>query len=131
MTIKAIHVTAGRTFNHPFESYANFKFDLSFQAELAPGEDHLTSLAALQVQAETLADEHKEKILSDVQRRRQIERINDQLEDMRRNVRHLAAGEEQIAKLEAELTALTSQPLLLASKQVHPGHDEHPDTDEG
>lgn len=84
MKITRIHASAGRTFNHPTEQYANFRFDLHFEAEIEDGEDPLEAS------------------------------------------RQLAAHAEE---LQARITQLTSKPLaLLGGKQIHAGHEEHPDT---
>ena len=54
MQITEITVHAGRTFNHPYESYSNLRPSLTLRAILTDGEDHLAATKALQAQAEGL-----------------------------------------------------------------------------
>lgn len=66
-TITEVIVSAGRTFNDPYESYANFKPGLTLKAALGPGEDPLEVAKVLQAKAEQLMDEHKQAVLRKAQ----------------------------------------------------------------
>ena len=37
--VTRIEVYAGRTFNHPYEAYSNFRVGVTLTAELSPGDD--------------------------------------------------------------------------------------------
>lgn len=119
MQIKSISVSAARTFNHPFERYANFRFELSLNAELHDGEDPLKAVSVLQEQAEIAAETHKVRILADVEIRNEIEQLQFELRHCEENDR------EEITR---KLNALLEKPLLTAPKEIYPGHPEHPET---
>lgn len=72
MKITEIKVAAGRTFNHPFESYSNLRFDLHFNAQLDDADDPAKALEELQARAEEAAERHKEWLLSYI---RELDRI--------------------------------------------------------
>lgn len=130
MKIRTIHVTAGRGFNHPREQFANFKFDLHLQAELEEGEEPAAALIKLQEHAETAAEAHKSRILDDVERKAKIEQALEAIAYERRRVSDTEAGKARIAEMEAVLAKLTATPCLLGNKIIHPGHPDHPATDE-
>jgi hypothetical protein len=129
MTITSIAATAGRTFNHPHEQFANFRFELHFTAQLEDGEDAGQALALLKARTEAEADAHKAAILADIERKRRIAVVAQELEFERRKAFDHEAGKARVAKLEAELTQLTSSPLALAVPTLHAGHADHPDTE--
>lgn len=66
-----ITVSAGRTFNHPYESYSNMRPMVTMKAEVLDGEDLLEVTKALQAQAEGLVEDHKRHML------RSIEELHD------------------------------------------------------
>ena len=130
MKIRSIHVTAGRGFNHPREQYANFKFDLHLQAELEEGEDPARAVVKLQEHAETAAEAHKARILEDIERKEKIESALQTIEYERRKNFDNEASKARITEAEAILAKLTATPCLLGNKLVHPGHPDHPATNE-
>lgn len=131
MKITHIHVTAARGFNHPYEQFANFKFDLQLQAVIDPDhEDAADVLLQLQAQAEQAAEAHKKRLLDDVERLRLIEAGEQTLARLRRQKKDQQEVDPQIAECEAALNRLTSTPLMLASKSIHPGHYDHPATED-
>lgn len=54
MKVTEITVHAGRTFNHPFEQFSNFRPGLSMTASLEEGEDQIFTYRALATMAEDL-----------------------------------------------------------------------------
>lgn len=130
MNITHIHVTAGRGFNHPYEQYANFKFDLHLQATLEEGEVPKDCIILLQAEAEAAAELHKQRILDDCKRLCLIETGSRELERLRVRAKQQEDLQPEIAKTEAMLNRLTEKPLMLGSKIVHPGHPDHPETDQ-
>jgi predicted signal transduction protein with EAL and GGDEF domain len=68
MKVTQITVNAGRTFNNPYESYSNLRPEVTLTASLDDGEDATTAAKALQAQAEGLVEEHKTKLLMDLDR---------------------------------------------------------------
>lgn len=128
MKITSIAATAGRTFNHPYEQFANFRFELAFNADLEDGEDAGQALALLKARTEAEADAHKGAILADIERKRRIRQVAEELEFERRKGFDHEASQQRKAKLEAELDELTRSPLALAVPTLHAGHADHPDT---
>mgnify|MGYP000429194655 CR=1 FL=1 len=128
MNITHISVTAARGFNHPYEQFANFKFDLSFEANLYDGEDANAAMLSLQARAEQAAEAHKSAILADLDRKREIAATVEAMEYERRKQFETEASKKRMQELEGKLSELTSKPLLLAPKQIHAGHADHPET---
>lgn len=53
MKVTNVKVSAGRTFNHPYESYSNFKHSVVLDAALEDGEDAPTAVKELQSKSRT------------------------------------------------------------------------------
>lgn len=64
MRVTEITVTAGRTFNHPFESYSNLRPEVVLKATLDAGDDVTIATNALQRHAERLVEDHKAGMLT-------------------------------------------------------------------
>ena len=67
MKINQIVVRAGRTFNHPHESYSNLKPEVELTATLEAGDDTNTSVKQLQAQAEGMVEDHKQGLLKSIE----------------------------------------------------------------
>lgn len=138
MKITRITVHAGRTFNHPYERYANYRFDLSLEADLNPDEEPGLQLVTLQRLAEGYADEHKAAILSECERLQSIERLQDQIKYLKAPIPEWSdetvdRRSEQLKEAMTQLAELKAQPPLCGvdihrDQELHPGHPEHPDT---
>ena len=128
MKLTHIAVTAARGFNHPYEQFANFKFDLHLAANLEPDEDPDEAILKLQTNAEEAAEKHKARILADCKRKLDIERVLENLRHAKREVDKSEESKQAVVDLEAKLTALTSQPLMIGEKTIHAGHSDHPAT---
>lgn len=63
MNVTKISVSAGRTFNHPFERFSNFRPGVTLEAEVGPGEDYQAAAKTLQAKAEGLAEDLKQATL--------------------------------------------------------------------
>lgn len=92
MQIREIKVTAGRTFNHPYESYSNLRPEVQLTATIDVMEDATAATRELQGQAERLVEDHKMALLSSLHEIHELER-----------------SERQIASLEDQLRDVTSQ----------------------
>lgn len=114
MKITEITVHAGRTFNHPYESYSNFKPGVSLRATLSDEEDPEAATKALQAQAEHMAEQQKQQILADLQMLERQSRISSSIASTRR----------QIAQLQTELSALEKGQV-----QLPPPEEEDPFSD--
>jgi hypothetical protein len=84
MKIHNIHVSAGRTFNHPFEQYSNFRCDVQLQAGLEPDEDPVAATQALQAQVEKIAEDHKQDLLKNIRKLQEISRANEEISELER-----------------------------------------------
>lgn len=137
MIIQEITVHAGRTFNHPYERYSNFRFDFSLKAQIQEGDDFAQCLVTLQRAAEIQADEHKSMLIGDCER---LKKIQD-LQYLQRNLKAEqpewmekeppTERAEKLAKVEAalaELMALPSYAYAKTEKEIHPGHPDHEET---
>ena len=99
MEITEITISAGRTFNHPYETYSNLRPNITIKATLAPGENPQQAINDLQALAEKSVEDHKQALLhsleelhylSEAQREmttlaEQITRSQTRLEEIRRN----------------------------------------------
>lgn len=65
MNIIEITVGAATSFNHPYESYANFKPSVTIKATVEPGQDGAFVARELQRRAAVLVQEEKVRILRD------------------------------------------------------------------
>lgn len=63
MKVTQVEVSAGRTFNHPYESYSNYRPSVTLTATLDDSEDVAEATRKLQAQAEALAEEQKQQQL--------------------------------------------------------------------
>ena len=63
MIIKEITVSAGRTFNHPYEQFSNLRPGVTVRADLAEGEDATKAINDLQSLAEKTVEDHKQALL--------------------------------------------------------------------
>lgn len=134
MQLTTLTVSAGRTFNHPTERFANYRFDLHLTSNVMPGQDAFKFLSALQTQAEHAAETHKARILKACELQHQITMAKGCLESINRGwetfldeahkITRLDEIQARIGKLQAELAALG----LLPAPDLHPGHPDHPDT---
>ena len=63
MEITEITISAGRTFNHPYETYSNLRPGVTVKATVAPGEDPTKVINELQALAEKTVEDHKQALL--------------------------------------------------------------------
>ena len=130
MKLTHIAVTAARGFNHPYEQFANFKFDLHLAANLEPDEDPDAAIIKLQANAEECAEQHKSRILADLKRKQQIKSALENLGYAKGRASESEANQKAVSELEAKLTVLTSSPLMIGGKTIHAGHPDHPETND-
>lgn len=100
MKVVEITVHAGRTFNHPYESFANSKPGLSLRASLDDGEEVEVATKQLQEKAECLVEELKQRTLADLR----------YLEEKARIDTSIASIEGQIERLQEDLARLKENP---------------------
>ncbi len=110
MKITTIRVNAGRTFNNPYESYANLRPEVTLTANLEGGEDPIAATRKLQAQCETLVEQHKARLLSDLDkmqtyttRTRDIARLEQQIETATDHLKNLKAEAEKDGPLQLSI----------------------------
>lgn len=63
MHVTEITVSAGTTFNHPYEQYSNFRPAITLKASLNDGDDYKQCVADLQREANEIIERRKAEIL--------------------------------------------------------------------
>lgn len=114
MKITQITVNAGRTFNHPYESYSNLRPSVSLTATIQPGDDATACIKQLQADAEQLVEDHKNHLLASI----------EQLQQMSERQAQVARLSTTIARAQRELDEIRDQyPELkqLALPEEEPG----------
>lgn len=96
MKVTEIRVIAGRTFNHPHESYSNLRPEVALTATLDNGEDPDAAAKALQAKAESLVEDHKQHLLDSL----------EQIEQLRLREREVSSLERQITAAQHRLQQL-------------------------
>lgn len=109
MKITQITVSAGRTFNHPYESYANFRPEVTMTATLPDGADADQAVRDLQAKAETLVEQHKRNLLQNVNDLHESAQIDSELANMEQTLKNAQERMEALKHRRQEL----SQPLQL------------------
>lgn len=99
MKATKIHVSAGRTFNHPYEQYSNFRSDASLDAELLEGESPLEAIKAAQAQVEQLAEDHKQNLLKSIH----------ELHDLTLRQREMCELSKELSKSQKRLDEIRKQ----------------------
>lgn len=120
-TVKEITVQSGTTFNHPFESYSNFRPSVTLRAAVEEGEDPIEAARGLQSQADGLLSGHKEAILGRLERENAVREARFEINERRRRIHNGYTPDKQRAEIDAiageypELAGLASE-----AKQAEP-----------
>lgn len=96
MEVKEIIVSAGRTFNHPYESYSNLRPEVTLKASLSDGEDPDACAQALQAKAEKLVEDHKTAMLKQLEELYNLSQAKQEIADLEVRLR---ASQERIKEL--------------------------------
>lgn len=99
MEITEITVSAGRTFNHPYETYSNLRPNVTVRAVLVPGEDVVKAINDLQALAEKSVEDHKQALLHSL----------EELHFLSEAQRDMTSMAEQIARSQARLEQIRKQ----------------------
>ena len=103
MKIRTIQVTAGRTFNHPFEDYSNLRPEVTMTAELADNEDANIATRQLQQRAEGLVEDHKQGLLKSIEELHQLTERQKEIVGLERQLSSAQARIDEIRKQNAGL----------------------------
>lgn len=100
MKVNTITVTAGRTFNHPYESYSNLRPEVTLTASLDEGESAMIATKQLQAQAEQLVEDHKNNLMKSIEelhllteRQREMKGLQLQLERAQERIEQIRKGD--------------------------------------
>ena len=96
MQVTEIVVSAGRTFNHPYEQYSNLKPHVTVKASLSEGEDFQAAIKELQSVAEGLVEDHKRNLLASI----------EELQEMSRRQQEVTRLESTIRRAQQDLDRL-------------------------
>lgn len=111
MKITNIQVNAGRTFNHPHEQYSNLRSDVVLNATLDEGEDPAEAVKKLQAQAEGLAEDHKQSLLTSIEELRALQGLAREVATLELN---LTQGQQRLADIRQRHPELAKLPAELA-----------------
>lgn len=98
MKIKAITVTAGRTFNHPHEQYSNLRPEIVLTADLDESDDAGACAKALQARAEGLVEDHKQGMLQSIEELYQLSQRQAEVRGLQHELERAQNRLEEIRK---------------------------------
>lgn len=99
MEVVSITVSAGRTFNHPYEQYSNLRPNVTITANLAAGEDPEKAVRELQAMAEKSVEDHKQGLLQSL----------EDLHDLTERQREMTTLAEQLTRAQRRLDEIRKQ----------------------
>ena len=103
MKVTNITVTAGRVFNHPHEEYSNLRPEVVLQASLEEGDDFHRAAKDLQLDAESLVEDHKQNLLRSIEELYQLSVRQAEVQGLERELRR---AQERLAEIRKENPAL-------------------------
>lgn len=104
-TVREITVSAGRTFNHPYESYSNLKPYVSIKATLDEGDDYFEVAKQLQAQVEGLVEDHKNHMLNSL---RELNEITEKQAEVRRLSASIESAQRRLDSIRESSPGLPS-----------------------
>jgi len=114
VNINKIVVSAGRTFNHPYESYSNLRPHVQLTATLDETDDAEKCVKDLQAKVEMMVEDHKKTLLDSLHK----------LEEMQRREREITKLESLIRISQQSLQNLRDnpieEPLMLGQVETRP-----------
>jgi ABC-type phosphate transport system auxiliary subunit len=113
MTITQITVSAGRTFNDPYEQYSNYKPYLTLTATLEDDDHRDECIEMLQAKAERLMDSHKRKMLSDLRALQAASQIRQEVSDLEAKITRFQERLEAIKHNAPELPLYQDEDIPL------------------
>lgn len=128
MKIDEVKVSAGRTFNHPYESYSNLRCDVHLGAKLDDGEEPLEAAKQLQARAEELAEGHKVALLKNIEDLQRIAQASTEISALERRMQEADA---RLKELRRSVSAYQSEPAgpfqLTGSDRRDEQHEQEDD----
>lgn len=112
--ITEVIVNAGRTFNHPHESYSNLRPSVTVKADVLDGEDWQAVAKELQAKAESMIEDHKRNMLNSL----------EELHDLTTKQREVAELESRIVSAQSRLDRIRKETPALQLGLNLPDRDE-------
>jgi hypothetical protein len=116
--VREITVSAGRTFNHPYETYSKLKPFVSVTATMDDGEDFVAVTKQLQAQAEELVEDHKNHML------KSLHDLND-LSEKHVKARRLSATIESAQRELNRIRETTAGLPAPSEEDIREAEDQH------
>ena len=110
MQVTQITVNAGRTLQHPCETYANIRPEVALTASLEAGDDPIECTRKLQRQAEQLVEEHAMVLRASIQERDVAQREESEIG---RIAQSLQSNQDRLDELKANAATRASRTGLL------------------
>lgn len=117
MKVTEVIVSAGRTFNHPHESYSNLKPQVTMKATLEDGEDPVASAKKLQAQCEELVEDHKRNMLKSLE---DLYDLTERQKEMMSLRGSLEKAQARLSEIREHYPQLEQVSLPLAGKDDQP-----------
>lgn len=105
MKITTLTVTAGRTFNHPHESYSNLRPEVVLTASLEDGDDPDACVKQLQARAESLVEDHKNGLLKSIEELHELGQLRSEMLSLGSQVQRHQQRLEEIRRQHPGLVA--------------------------
>ena len=121
MKITEVIVSAGRTVQHPVESYANLKPFVTLKAALDEGDDYEQITKDLQAKAEGLVEDHANSLKKHL---RDMHYLSEKQRELARLEDSLSATQKRIAEVRSEM------PLMSLPSAVADDEDDYIDRSE-
>lgn len=105
MKVTQIVVNAGRTFNHPFESYSNLRPEVTLTASLDEGDSVDECTKSLQAKAEKMVEDHKNHLLDSLTLINERQGVAREIESLESNIKRCQTSLEHLRERQEELEA--------------------------
>lgn len=87
MKVTTIKVDAGRTFNHPYESYSNLRPSVTLTASIEEGDNPDECAKSLQARAEELVENHKQHLLASLERLHELSVLDREVSSLETSIK--------------------------------------------
>lgn len=108
MKITEVTVSAGRTFNHPYEDYSNLRPNVTIKATLDESDSSEQQIKALQAMAEKSVEDHKQALLDSLHKLHYLSESQRELTSLGEQVQRSQMRIEQLRKEFPQLSLQTS-----------------------
>jgi hypothetical protein len=118
MKVTEITVSAGRTFNHPYEQFSNLRPMVTVKATVAEDEDPTKAINELQALAEKSVEDHKQALLHSLEELHYLSEAQRDMTTLAEQITRAQSRLEQIRKQHPQL-ALPMQEDIPEEDRTH------------